>query len=283
MKTIEYGVSDASNVYIITASRFAKEALYYLLHIGQYYCTQGYMVTRKTYISFLLILVIKGKGYVVVDDRQSALHEGEIALIDCTKPHTFGTNDKWEILWIHFDGAQTRKIFNEIHNGIGDIILPHNLLAVTHTIEQIYNIFHHAEKTSEALISKYIYSILTELILSVPIYKNQKNHDNPIDLDRLLNYIQENITQDITVEMLAKNAAFSPYHFIRVFKNSTGFTPHEYIISLRISLAKQMLRSTNQPIYDIAAHCGFENNSSFSTSFRRIVGTTPRLYRKNER
>ena len=282
MKTLEFGVSDASNVYIHTASRFAKEALYYILHIGQYFCSPGYMVARSTYISFLCIMVTKGKGYLTLSDQQYVLHEGEIALIDCTKPHTFGTNDGWEILWMHFDGAQTRRIFEEVSANIGDVILPRDFLAAKIPVERIFDALHKSEPISEILVSKYIYSALTELMLTVPEHKKQKDSDKPINMEKILSYIQENIREDITVEALARCASFSPYHFIRMFKSSTGFTPHEYIISTRINMAKRMLRLTNLSILDIAIQCGFASNSSFSMCFKRVVGTAPLLYRKNE-
>lgn len=282
MKTLEYGVTDASNVYIHTASHFARETLYYILHVGLYYCSPGYMVTRTAYISFLLILVIKGKGYLKLSEKQFELREGEIAFIDCSKPHTFGTDDGWEILWMHFDGAQTRAIFEEVTTKVGNIIPPRDLFAARRPIEQIFAASDKGAPPSEVIISKYIYNALTELMLSVPEYKSYRNNDNPIDMEKILVYIQENLTEDITVETLARRASFSPYHFIRVFKNNTGYTPHEYIISSRINLAKRMLRLTNQSISYIADCCGFSSSSSFSMCFRRVAGTSPLLYRKNE-
>ncbi len=282
MKTIEYGVAEASNVYIHTASYFARDTLYYLLHVGLYYCDAGYMVERNAYIGFLIIIVIKGRGYVKLGDKSYELCEGEITFIDCTKPHIFGTDSKWEILWMHFDGAQTRKIHEEVTSKIGNIILPRDVLVTRRPIEKIFEAFHMDNTLSEVIISKYIYNVLTELLVSLPDHKGNGTNDTLLDLEKILVYIQENLMNNITVKSLATFSSISQYHFIRVFKSNTGYTPHEYIISSRINLAKRMLRSTHQSINYIANCCGFSSNSSFSVCFKRVTGMSPVMYRKNE-
>ena len=97
----------------------------------------------------------------------------------------------------------------------------------------------------------------------------------------LRHYIDGNLDTPITIRALSRKAALSPYHFIRVFCAVYKQTPHQYLIQRRIEKAKNLLRSTDLPITEICDVVGFKSLGSFSTLFRKLVGLSPRSYRKN--
>ncbi|MBE9211915.1 helix-turn-helix transcriptional regulator [Plectonema cf. radiosum LEGE 06105] len=74
----------------------------------------------------------------------------------------------------------------------------------------------------------------------------------------------------------------SQYHFCRLFKQSTGITPHQYLTRCRINKAKHLLSKTELTITDIAFEVGLTNHSSFSRLFRKYVGVTPSSFRVSE-
>ena len=78
-------------------------------------------------------------------------------------------------------------------------------------------------------------------------------------------------------------ANLSVYHFSRQFKSEMGMTPLRYISSRRVEQAMRMLRSTIDPLVDVAMSCGFCSQSHFSTVFKKVAGTTPALYRTSGR
>ena len=104
---------------------------------------------------------------------------------------------------------------------------------------------------------------------------------SPRKLQTVIDYIETNLEEKIGLDALAKITQTSPYHFSRLFKQSTGITPYQYVIQQRIELGKQLLKKEELPIAEIAIMCGFANQSSFATAFRRLVGITPRNYRMN--
>jgi len=75
----------------------------------------------------------------------------------------------------------------------------------------------------------------------------------------------------------------SPYHFCRVFKQKTGFTPHQYLLNARVNAAKFFLKTTDLPNKSIIVRCGFNSESGFCTVFKRLTGRTPRQYRMNQK
>jgi len=98
---------------------------------------------------------------------------------------------------------------------------------------------------------------------------------------RLLEYIDANLSGDLSLESMAAEVDISPCYLSHVFKDAIGETPHQYVLSRRIELAKDMLRDTGLPIAEVALSAGFSSQSHLSTWFRRMVGVSPGAYRRD--
>lgn len=96
---------------------------------------------------------------------------------------------------------------------------------------------------------------------------------------QVTDYINDRLTESIKIKDLAKILGISQFHFSRLFKKSTGITPHQYVIQQRIELAKRLLEKADRSITDIALNCGFNSQSHLGRYFRAITGMTPRAYR----
>ncbi len=98
--------------------------------------------------------------------------------------------------------------------------------------------------------------------------------------NRVADYIEEHLNENIALQELAAIAQLSPYHFARAFKQSFGTPPHRYHMSRRMERAKTMLEVPARTVTEVGLMLGFAETSSFTTSFRRSVGVTPSDYRR---
>ncbi|MBF2009462.1 MAG: helix-turn-helix transcriptional regulator [Chlorogloeopsis fritschii C42_A2020_084] len=97
-----------------------------------------------------------------------------------------------------------------------------------------------------------------------------------LKLQQVREYINEHLDRDIKLSEIAAIAQMSQYHFLRLFKQSMGVTPHQYILQCRIDKAKYLLRHSQLSIADIAVRVGFCDQSHLTRYFKRIVGVTPK-------
>ena len=99
-------------------------------------------------------------------------------------------------------------------------------------------------------------------------------------LERVIDYMKANLTQDLSILDLATLTSMSESHFSRSFKQSAGITPYQYLMQQRVERAKQLLKQQAISISDIALDCGFANQTHLTKVFRQMTGMTPKAYQK---
>lgn len=96
---------------------------------------------------------------------------------------------------------------------------------------------------------------------------------------QLVDYIEHRLADPLSLGQLAGQCALSEYHFARMFRESFGLPPHQYLLARRLAHARHLLRTGNQPFGDVAMACGFASASHFNNRFRQAMGATPGEYR----
>jgi AraC family transcriptional regulator len=95
-------------------------------------------------------------------------------------------------------------------------------------------------------------------------------------LRRVLDFVSENLAEDISLQQLADIAGMSPHYFAQLFKQSTGFSPHRYVLSRRVGRAKEKLAGSHRGnITEVGLEVGFQNPSHFARTFQKFVGISP--------
>ncbi len=277
MKATEMGVCPGSHHYFYEPTEKARRMYFYTMSIGRYFCDKYYHIRRHVFESFLIFYVREGRGYAEQEGRIITVGKGELVFLDCFRPHAYYTDTYWEIEWIHFDGPLAKEYYKEI-TAYTFSFRPANPLHCIHSFQKIFADYHEKNRVNEAVHSKRITDLLTELVLIAPTCFPPDNMTTGIE--ELAAYLAEHACEDMKIEDLAKKFNLSVYHFIRVFKRDTGFTPHEYLIRVRMNLAKFYLKSTSQPLKEIAFRIGYQRESSFCSAFRKFEGMTPGIYRK---
>lgn len=101
-------------------------------------------------------------------------------------------------------------------------------------------------------------------------------------LRQVIEYISDNLDRNFRLAELASIACMSPNYFSSLFKQSTGYAPHQYVIRHKIERAKQLLLKEKFTIADIAYGLGFAHQSHFNRHFKRLVGITPKKFRQQK-
>ncbi|MDJ0588719.1 MAG: AraC family transcriptional regulator [Pleurocapsa sp. MO_226.B13] len=112
-----------------------------------------------------------------------------------------------------------------------------------------------------------------------PVFQEYGGGLSKYQLRQAVDYIQDRLAENISLEAMASEIGISRFYFCRLFKQSTGITPYQYLIKCRIERSKILLRERKLSITDIALEVGFSNQSHFTKHFKRLIGTTPKIYR----
>ncbi len=273
-------VSKNSFIYFNTPSSQAKEMFSYVDWLGHFYCYDEYHVERQYYNSFLLLYIKTGNGYARFNGKSYHLDPDSIFLINGRLPHAYGAEKLMEMYWLHFDGQGVDKIYQYITQQFGPVItsslLGKALMPLVELIEDYQNNMQIPEPIASSLIHRLLAEIIVAAQVSGPATITSKRLSQ-----QAIRFIEKNYSGSISILDLAQSVNLSQYHFARIFKEDTGYTPIEFLMSYRVNQAKMLLKTTDLPISVIAAQCGFQSTSYFSTCFRKNTGATPHIFRKS--
>jgi len=152
--------------------------------------------------------------------------------------------------------AKASQILDEVRGA-----LPHDLLAAS------------ASATRLAL-------LLRESVVMPPRPAPSKGGLASWQERKVRDHIDSNLDSSLLVEDLADIVSLSAAHFCRAFKKSFCSTPHAYIVHRRVERAQELMRTTRNPLSQIALDCGFADQTHLSKLFRRLTGRTPNNWRR---
>ena len=275
-------ISDDSTWLSTTPTTTAMSLPFHITEAGHFTAYSGYKVKRDKHESFLLLLTEKGNGTINTNGSSFILTEGKACVINCREPHEYFCSDEWEFYWMHFDGASLPAIYSLLYpNGCTSL----DVSELTDFSAQLRTIISHinlidVESTFDT--SCRLHSLLSILITSaLETEKNGIHHGNEGDIDTVIRYIKENYKRQISIDDMTDTIHMSKFHFIRVFRRVMGVTPYSYLTNYRINISKELLRSTDMTISDIAGSCGFLDAGNFIAQFKKRTGLRPLQYRRD--
>ena len=261
------GVAEHSHLYFYTPSQNAKKLLYYPITAGNFYCNSNYCVERESYNSILAIFVVDGNITVEQNGMHTAC-KNELLLVDCYKKHKYYTNDFAHTLWVHFDGNNSRIWFDELNT--------YKIKCPADTAEQMLKIIDNIKlNANEYEISQNLYSFLCNI--SSPQISLHSDKLSQISLAK--KYIVANFENQISVDDIAKSVNMSSSYFSKIFKEATILSPYEYLLSIRLEKAKELLQKTDLSISQIAYKTGFNSDANFIYFFKKQTSVSPLKFR----
>ena len=270
---------EASSEHYYVPQPSGRECLlYYPVSVGYFDCKPSYGLQRNVFSSYLLLVMLTGSLSYQTRLSRGTARAGQVLLLDCNAPHAYAAQGKCSFTFLHFAGAQSQALYDEIVRNVGNLIPMASPNELHESIGELLFAMRSDHRLNEAETSALIYSMLMKL-LEHSGASGAGSSGNPV-VDRAIGYIQSHLTDKLSVEENAANAGYSSSYFSHLFAEETGLSPYQFVVKSRIEYAQQLLKTTRQTVQEIAFQCGFNSAANFCYTFRKLVGTSPHEYRR---
>ena len=261
-----------------------------LYQYGMEQCPPAYSFGPATRNHYLFHYVLSGTGRLIANDSKGISHEyqirsGEGFMIFPRQINTYIADPKlpWEYIWIEFDGMRAREII-EMAGLSPDHPVYHASykdLRENMKDEMIYIAEHHDATPFHLMGHLYLFIDYLSRSSSSQITASGRVRD--FYIKEALNYIEQNFQNDISVENIASFCGLNRTYFGRIFKETVGKSPQQFLLSYRMAKAAELLKLTELSISDIGNAVGYPNQLHFSRAFKNVYGVSPREWRnKNQ-
>ena len=273
--------SEDSIRMILTPSSTARSTYFYTQEVGYFKTFHPYFSERENLDSFLIVYTVSGKGYLEYEGQTYPITKGQCFYINCEQHHLYRTDreEDWEILWIHFNGNSALGYYKEFTRNGFQILSVRDEFFMERTLWRIIALNQKKDLTTELVTSNLINGMLTELLLQTAT-NNADTFLIPDYIRQIVREIDKNFKSGLPLSYFEEFTHRSRYYILKEFKKYIGVTIHEYIITARISYAKELLKYSDLPVSEIAFESGMNNVTHFINLFKAREGTTPLAYRK---
>ena len=267
-----------------TPSALSQRLFYTVLRAGHLETAPDYAVERLSRPGHDLLLCLHGRGFVRVGGKTFPVAAGQLAWIDCRAPHAHWADAgaPWELYWLRADGKQTRACAQALNVNAQPLFDLRDTDDAVAIFERIFVLLRQRPLALDAALHAAMAGLIAlsfEARLAIPA-KHEPTGDPK--LHAVLARMRRDVRRPWRVEELAALAGSSVPHFFRRFRKATGATPLDWLRRERISEAKRRLSQSKDPIGAIAEELGYGDQFYFSRDFKKLVGLSPRHYRRQE-
>lgn len=267
---------------IYTPSDFAKLSLLHLQEIGTLQATKPHISKRSNLASYLFFVVHSGSGVLIYDGISYVLSPGDCVFIDCRKPYSHETSeDLWNLSWVHFNGPTAANIYQKyIDRGGLPVFHPEVITRYSDVVHNLYEIAASLSYIRDMDINTNLSMLLSFLMEDCWNPEKARTGTKKTDLLEIKRYLEENYAKKVTLNELSERYFINKYYLTRVFKEQFGVNIGDYLLGIRITQAKNLLRFTNKSAEQIGQECGIGDVYYFSRVFKKVEGISVREYRK---
>ncbi len=278
-----YNASSVQSERILyTPSSFARGAVLHLQEVGSLKALHPHTSMRADLVSYLCFLVLAGEGHLMYEGKQYPLKQGDCVFIDCRKAYSHSTSDHlWSLDWCHFYAPFLPAIYEKYKERGGlPVFHSENPLAFQTILEQLYQLAASSDYIRDMRINESLSTLLTLLMQESWNPENSVVSPKRMELATVKVYMDEHYIEKITLDDLEARFFINKYYLLKIFKETYGTTISNYLISKRITRAKQLLRFTQMTIDEIGCAVGMDGTGYFSRMFKKEEGISPKEYRK---
>ncbi|MDE7403730.1 MAG: AraC family transcriptional regulator, partial [Lachnospiraceae bacterium] len=270
-------------------SVFPRENFVYLglYEFGWEQCDPSHSFGPAARNHYLFHLCLSGTGTLIANNTkgESITYQIKSGQGFMLFPHQICTyiadhDIPWEYAWVEFDGLRAKETVELAGFSLDQPIYRANRKDIAEIMkEELLYIVAHKEESPFHLIG-HLYLFIDGLVRSsASTQVNKGNSLRDFYIKEAFSFIEQNFQNDITVEDIAASCGLNRSYFGKIFHENTGKSPQEFLISYRMSKARELLKLTGLSIADIGNAVGYSNQLHFSRAFKNVYGISPRQWR----
>lgn len=255
---------------------------FYCTEAGHFYGRSRFATARTDKESYILFYTVAGAGLIEQDAQQVELPAGSALLLNCRTPQSYCTaprQESWQHYWVHLDGAGVANM--------AETLLPQNRLTPVRVsgwemqplFESIFAEWDRGTVAAQIETGLTLHRMLA--LMAARLLAGDASRSNRALIEQATGYIRAHYAEPLSLDALLAQTPVSKSWFLRLFRQYTGTTPYNFLLSTRITRAKELLVLTDFAVSEIAHQVGFGDESNFSTRFTAMVGQSPQQYRKS--
>ena len=234
---------------------------------------------------YQLLYIAAGCGYFLLDGRIVNLPRGTAVLYRPLVPqdYTFRASDKAEYFWCHFTGSDVENLLSECHIPQDGMIFS---VGTSSDFQWLFlQMIRELQMKQEGYDTILNMNLRHNLLLIGRSQAEERTVGNKMlgEIESAIRFFNMNFSWDIEIKQYAQQHLMSPYWFSQNFKKVTGCSPAQYLISLRMAHAMNLLDNTDDTVAQIALAVGYDNTQYFHRLFRNHTGMTPIEYKERRK
>lgn len=258
---------------------------------GREACTPCHSFGPVTRNHYLFHYVLSGTGTLMADDAKGitqtySVRSGQGFLIFPEQITTYyaDQHSPWEYSWIEFDGLRVKEALSLTDFSLNHPIYhPHSKDLQEQMVKEMNYIISHPKESSFHLLG-HLYLFFDYFIQSAKSTRlTQSSKMSDYYIQEAIHYMEQNFQNDISIEEIAAVCGINRSYLGKIFRNSIGRSPQEFLMNYRMVKAAELLKLTTLSIADIGTAVGYGNPLHFSRAFKNIYGVSPREWRNEHK
>lgn len=308
--------SVSSNRVLYTPSSFARSSLLFLQETGSLVAKRPHTSSRVNLSSFLFFIVTSGSGELEYEGEVYSLSSGDCVFIDCEKAYSHSTgmngregkeegirgeerieeigktgekrrgkiaenrgggDDLWSLKWCHFNGPEMKGIYDKYKARGGKPVF-FSSLDYSSLLDSLYTTASSDSYVRDMKINSILSNLLT--LLMEDSWNPNEIADKQKEIRKVRMYLEENYSSKVSLDTLSSLFYIDKFYLCSQFKEQYGVSVMDYLISVRITEAKKLIRFTDKTMDEIANSVGINGAAYFSRLFKKVEGVNPSEFRK---
>lgn len=262
-----------------------------MFQCGREACTPCHSFGPVTRNHYLFHYVLSGTGTLMADDAKGitqtySVRSGQGFLIFPEQITTYyaDQHSPWEYSWIEFDGLRVKEALSLTDFSLNHPIYhPHSKDLQEQMVKEMNYIISHPKESSFHLLG-HLYLFFDYFIQSAKSTRlTQSSKMSDYYIQEAIHYMEQNFQNDISIEEIAAVCGINRSYLGKIFRNSIGRSPQEFLMNYRMVKATELLKLTTLSIADIGNAVGYSNPLHFSRAFKNVYGVSPREWRNENK